>query len=302
MASSPTIVGLGEALFDVFPDREVLGGAPLNVAVQAHQLGAQGVVVSRVGQDQRGDQLVAELTRRGMTDTYIQRDPDRATGVVYITPEPDGGHQFEIAANAAWDWIQFDPDLEHLATRADAVAFGTLGQRQSESRGTIGRFVSMARRAIRLFDINLRQDFYDARLIRRCAELATIIKLNRDELATLADLIGLSGDDEQALCRDAIRKLEVRMLALTRGPEGTVLFDDKGRCDEAEVESFPPASDADAVGAGDACSAGLLIGLLRRWPGQRIVRLANRMGGYVASQPGACPELPKDLVEKWLSE
>jgi fructokinase len=292
-------------LFDLLPDGPVLGGAPLNVAVQAHQasapLGGRGVVVSRVGQDELGEQIIADLRGRGMTVEHVQSDPDHETGKVYVNLSAGGGSpSYEIVDNVAWDWLQFDPDLESLAARCEAVCFGSLAQRQTTTRDTIHRFLGVARRAVRLFDVNLRQQYFSESVLRRSCELASVVKLNEHELPIVLDALGIDANakGEAGLDRGAaalLKKTNVQMVALTRGARGTVLYtaDQKAT---GEPASYPPAANADSVGAGDACSAGLLVGLVQRWPLQRTVDLANHLGAFVASQPGATPALPDEVL------
>jgi len=307
-----TIVGLGEALFDLLPDRQVLGGAPLNVAVHAHQLaaplGGRGVVVSRIGQDELAERVIEELRRRGMTGQYLQSDPDHDSGRVYVSVDAQGQPDYEIVRDVAWDWIQYDPDLEDIAHRCEAVCFGTIAQRNSQSRHTIYRFLdACANRAIRMFDVNLRQCYYDQNVLRRSCEFANVVKLNTDELESVTSLlaVGSPGDGVDDRIRGLIRMFDLRLVVLTRGRDGTVLYSASESASEKQ-ESEPvhgkPAPGADAVGAGDACAAAVLIGLVLHWPMDRIVRLANHAGAYVASQPGATPVLPQSIMDMAASQ
>ncbi len=292
MAQQFSIVGIGEALFDIFGSEEKLGGAPLNVAVHAHRLAqdrGQGLVVSRVGDDELGRQVLRELKQRGLNNTYMQVDPDRATGRVYVTLD-DGDPSYEIVEDVAWDTLQWDPDLEDLARRADAVCFGSLAQRDAQSRSTIIRFVESSRHAVRLFDANLRQDYYDARILRRSCEVASVVKLNRDELPLVCDMLNVK--DAPAL----VTAFELDVLAVTRGSEGTRLYSRKGHVDGAPA-AYNPRPDADAVGAGDACAAAIAVGLVMRKPMQAVADLANLMGAHVAGQPGATPDLPGMILD-----
>ncbi len=306
MAHAFTIVGVGEALFDIFPDHRTLGGAPLNVAVHAHQLirsrGGRGVVLSRIGQDELGELVLAELRRRGMTTDHIQSDPDRDTGRVYVRFDASGRHSFEIVENVAWDVLQFDPDTEDLARRCDAVCYGTLAQRDAQSRNTIYRFLDTARHAVRLFDVNLRQNYYDARIVTRSCEHASIIKLNDEELPIVCGLLGLSSvgkgevDELDRKASALLQKFNLQMVALTRGPRGTTLFTPGGRYQGGAVE-YPHAGGADTVGAGDACAAAILVGTVLRLEPAKVVTLANHTGAFVASQPGATPDLPEAILQ-----
>ncbi len=297
-----TIVGLGESLFDVFPDRAILGGAPLNVAHHAHQLcsasGGRGVVVSRAGADALGQRLLEELRVRNLSAEFVQIDSAHPTGRVDIALR-NGEPNYNFLADVAWDHLEWTPEWQRLAETCDAVVFGTLAQRCPTSRATVQRFVKTARQAVRLFDVNLRVTFFDADSLQRGAELATAIKLNEDELPVVLRLLGLVADDERS--RDGATRLlqhfapsGLSSVVVTHGEHGTELLtgDASVRGETARFERHPQA---DNVGAGDACSAGLLWGWLNQWSPERTVTLANRLGAFVASRPGATPTLPKEL-------
>lgn len=295
-----TIVGIGEALFDILPDAQHAGGAPFNVAVHAHQLakkhGGRGVIVSRVGQDPLGQEIIAQLKDRQMETSYIQTDPDLGTGRVYVQLDDHGQPTYDIIQNVAWDVIQFDPDLEELARRCDAICFGTLAQRHPQSRQTIYRFLAEARSAVKLLDVNLRGNFYEPATLRRSCEQATIIKLNEAELPVVRSLLGMDEQkDEQTAARQLLEAFELNMVVLTRGDKGTMLVTPQG-VHEGETASYEAAENADSVGAGDACSAALLVGLAMRKAPEKLVTLANHAGAFVASKPGATPEFPEDIL------
>lgn len=303
-----TIVGLGEALFDLFPSGAILGGAPLNVAFHAHQLlsrvNGRGVTASRVGQDALGRQIADELKTRGMTADYLQGDPDKPTGQVYVSVDDKGQPTFEIVKDVAWDWMQFDFDLEDLSRRCDAICFGTLAQRNGQSRNTIYRALTTATRAVRMFDVNLRQQYYDRQILLRSCEMSTAVKLNDQELPIVSRQLALGvaeakpGDratQDAAVTALMKRFPNVKLVALTRGAQGTVLYTGNAR-HESEPVSYPMAEKADAVGAGDACSAGLLTGMVLRLPIEKTLALANHAGAFVASRPGATPTLPDAVL------
>ncbi len=290
MPRSLTIVGLGEALVDIFPDHQALGGAPLNVAVHAHQLLAGsgsgcGVVVSRVGRDDLGRQILADLTSRGMSVETVQLDDDHPTGQVLVTSRRSGEPVYKIVEDVAWDHLEFTDELGRLAGRCDAVCFGTLARRSPVSRATIGRFLQQAPQAVRLYDVNLRQHYYDESLIREGCELATMVKLNEAELPIILRLLGLGG--VEAL----LGRFGLDAVVLTRGAAGTTLYTAGGAI-MGEPNHFEPEPGADSVGAGDACAAGVLVMWLLGGAPEMIVWLANYLGAYVASRRGATPELP----------
>lgn len=295
-----TVVGLGEALFDIFGSDQRLGGAPLNMAVHAHRLlQRRGIghaaVVSRIGQDALGRELHDQLSERGVDVSFLQTDPDKPTGRVYVTTDDDGKPTgYDIAPDSAWDVIQWDSELESLARDCDALAFGSLPQRSAQSRSAIQRFVGEARRAIKLFDVNLRQShgqaFYDRNTLRRSCEIATLVKLNDEELSEVASLLALEADP--AAIRAAFG---LEAVILTRGAEGTVAYTATGMC-EGEPAEATAAAGADSVGAGDSCTAAILACRLLGKPWPVTMTLANRVAAFVVGQPGATPELPDDVL------
>lgn len=285
-----TIAGIGEALFDVFPGGlRRLGGAPVNFAVHAGQLIAgngRAIAISRVGRDPLGREIRAALTSFGLDDSFLQEDADRPTGEVLVSVSDAGDPSYEILCNVAWDAIEYTDDLGRLAASCDAVCFGTLAQRSERSRQSIQQFASDARSAWRLFDINLRQHFYDASILERGFALATAAKLNQDELIAVARLFQLEPDPQVIR-----RRFALEHLIYTRGERGTVICADAGVY-EGTPARFERQPDADSVGAGDACAAAVTIGILSRWPLQQVADFANQVGAYVASRAGGAPKLP----------
>ena len=313
VTNSPGIfVGIGEVLFDVFEDgRQALGGAPFNVAVHAHQLAAalglgEGIVVSSVGHDAHGRQLLSAVRARDMSTRYVSVDPQHPTGRVSVFIR-DGEPGYQIELPAAWDFIAPSDSLDALAGRCHAVCFGSLAQRSPVSRDTIRRFVGKAPQAVRLYDVNLRQNTisgekgYSAEIVDSSCRLATVIKANQAELVTICTLLGIdapadaTGSDNRRRIESLLARFPVRAVVLTRGGEGTLLFT---RDREISVDVTPiPQEQLHPVGAGDASSAGILLGLALGWDEARAVDLANRMGAWVASQPPATPVLPDSIID-----
>ena len=289
--SPPLIVGLGEALYDLLPAGPALGGAPLNAAVQAHQLGNNAVVASRIGRDALGQALLDDLAERGMDTSFIQRDPHAPTGTVQVTLR-DGEPEYDITHGAAWDRLAWDEPLAGLAKRCDAVCFGTLGQRLELAQSTIRQFVTAASQAVRLFDVNLRQDNFSAAQLEAGCRAASIVKMNEAELATVASLLGLG---QAWAIPKLIERFELDLFVLTRGKLGTALHT-ADSITLGQAARFAPEPEADSVGAGDACSAAILHGAVRRWPLQQAADLANRLGAFVASRQGATPKFPAELL------
>jgi fructokinase len=284
--ASFTIAAAGEALFDCYADgRRLPGGAPFNFGVQAHRLasryGGRAVPVTRIGDDELGHEFLGllDVPREG-----VQIDAVHPTGRVDVTIV-DGEPHYEIARNVAWDFIEYHP-LE-----CDAICFGTLAQRSPKSRDSIQKLVANTpASALRLFDINLRQHFWNRDVIERGLELATAVKLNRHEMSVVSEMLRVDGPAElrTAFSLDAV--------VLTQGELGTSLYTREGVV-VGDPVAYTPSQDADAVGAGDACAAAIAVGLVCQWPLDRVVNLANRIGAWVASQRGALPPLPEQIFD-----
>jgi len=288
-----TIVGLGEVLWDVFPDGPRFGGAAANFACMAAELaGSSGRVhmVSAVGADRLGNRAVAELQAHGVNTSTVPAI-NFPTGQVSVHLDAAGHAEFEIAINVAWDEIPWSDELGRVARSADAVCFGSLGQRGEISRRTIRAFVGATPpRCLRVLDINLRPPFWTADVLHESLELATVVKLNDQELPVIAGLLSIGGSVEQQL--HAIRsRFRLRVVALTLGARGSVLVDERTE----SVQPAVPVVVADTVGAGDAFTAALTVGLLASRPLDEIHRLAARVAAYVCEQPGGTPHLQPEI-------
>jgi fructokinase len=299
MADALEIVGLGESLWDLLPTGKQLGGAPLNVAFHVDQLLrgrlGRGVVASRIGQDELGNAILDELKRRRMLGDYLQRDATHPTGTVQVELR-DGQPTYTFADHVAWDHLEFSPAWAELATRASAICFGTLAQRSPISRETVWQFLDANRKAIRLFDVNLRPPYYEHQVLIESCRRANLVKLNEQELPLVNDLLDLSGRSPVFRLAKLRARFNLEGVIYTRGARGTMLVLDDKVISPAPA-TYPGLANADTVGAGDACSAGILVGWARGLAATRIVELANHCGAFVASQSGATPELPPSIIE-----
>jgi fructokinase len=285
----PRIVGLGEILWDVFPDRRCFGGAPANFAAHAAALGAEATLVSALGRDAPGNQAIEELQARKIGVEHVART-DRPTGEVTITLDSEGKADYVFAADVAWDALEWNPALERLAARTDAVCFGTLGQRDAQSCGVIQRFVAATpESSLRIFDVNLRQRFYNDDIIEDSLFLTNVLKLNDEEI-DVVDPEGAGRDPADRL-RDLCRRHNLRVAALTLGAEGALL----ATPDDATHVPAVKADIVDTVGAGDSYTATLALGLLHHAPLAEIGQKACEVAAFVCGQPGATPELPDHL-------
>jgi fructokinase len=293
----PTILGLGEILWDLLPGGKQLGGATANFAFHAHALGAQAVPVSRIGNDPLGEEILDRLSCLGLPLSGIQVDSAAPTGTVEVELLDGGQHRFTIHENVAWDRIEADGPALALAARADAVCFGTLAQRCQASRsGILALIAAVPPEALQIFDINLRQHYFSRDVILHSLEIADVLKINDEELPVVAQMLALRGAETDQLAQLADR-YSLRMAALTRGERGSVLLAGD-RISEAEGITVEVV---DTIGAGDAFTAAMALGWLAGWDLDTINRRANAVASYVCTQSGATPTLPAELAAPFIA-
>jgi fructokinase len=295
-ANTYTIVGLGELLWDLFPEGKQLGGAPANSAYMISLLGDVGIVASRVGSDDFGREARLRLEQLGLRTSFIQTDTAHKTGTVRVQVDPTGQPTFQIAESVAWDFFEWTSDWRSLAEAVDAVCFGSLAQRASASRDTIRAFLAAVRpKSIRVFDVNLRQSFYSAEILSESMKLADIVKVNHDELPIVAKLLGLPFIYDEGRAAEWLRQeFGAKLVCITRGAKGSLLV---GAQETSEHPGYR-VHVADTVGAGDAFTAALVYHYLRSASVATLNEAANRMGAWVASQVGATPPRDEFHLEK----
>lgn len=296
------IVGLGEILWDLFPEGARLGGAPANFAVMAGRLGNRAVVASRLGEDNRGSQALQILESMPIETEYLQRDSAYATGTVTVSVET-GEPEYVIHEPVAWDQLIMTPQWEDLARNADAVCFGTLAQRSATSRAAIQQFVDETRRdCVRIFDVNLRSPHWSADVLRESLGRATILKLNALELPQVLRSTGAcphpadADSDEEILrgARSLLERYPVQLVCVTMGSRGSLL------ATRSEFHRHPglTAQVKDTVGAGDAFTAALAHYYLQEASLPVLNEAGNRWGAWVASQPGGMPPLSDETLAR----
>lgn len=291
-AHPPVVVGIGEILWDCFPTGPRLGGCPTNFVCHAQALGARAHLVGRVGDDPLGQKFFAEWTRRNHSTDYISVDPIHPTGTIQVTLDAQGNATFTAANDLACDYLPITAELSALAARADAIHFGTFAQCEPTARATIVHCLAATRpMCLRYLDLNLRTGRFSPEIIVQSLDLANLLKLNDTELATLCTLLDIHGTVPTQLAT-LIERYGLQLIALTRGERGSLLYAaDGASCDHPGY----PVTVVDTVGAGDAFSAALVVGLLRGDDLATVSEFANRVGSYVCTQSGATPELPKNL-------
>jgi fructokinase len=293
------VVGLGEVLWDQLPERTCLGGAPANFAYITTLMGDQGIVASRVGEDSLGLEALRRMEELGLNIDHVQTDRQRPTGIVKVKLDSKGTARFEIAQPVAWDSLEWTPEWQHLAEKADAVCFGSLAQRSEESRATIRHFLSATSpSAVKVFDVNLRQSFYSRELLSESMKLADIVKLNDEELPKIMSLNKAPHKDDLSSAQWLIRTYAVKLVCITRGGRGSLLVRNG---DLSEHPGFRVRV-ADTVGSGDAFTAGLVHEYLQGASLGLMNEVANLVGAWVASEVGAMPAPKRGALEHSLAE
>ncbi len=290
------VLGLGELLWDIFADSRKPGGAPANVAFQLNQLGMNGIIVSRVGRDALGQEILDLLQSRNVQTNFIQQDTEHPTGTVTVELDTSGTPSYVIHQNTAWDFLDWTPELENLLPTLSAVCFGTLAMRNEKSRKTIQKILdSVPKTCMKVYDVNLRQDFYSPELLETSLKKSNVAKMNHEELEVLRPILGLDKTASTTECALALcRKYELEKVCITRAAEGCLLVTSTG-----EIADVPGriVKVADTVGSGDSFSAALIYATLRGGTLQTQAEFANEVGTLVATRSGGMPPLVPEFEE-----
>ena len=288
------VVGMGEALWDVLPEGKKIGGAPANFAYHVSQFGLPSCVVSAVGDDALGKEIVENFTSKGLNQLIAE--VPYPTGTVQVEIDPAGVPQYDIKENVAWDNIPYTAHLEALAERTKAVCFGSLAQRNIVSRTTINRFLDAMPHDnynLVVFDVNLRQGFYDKEILCNSMTRCNILKINDEELVTVSRMFGYPGIDLQDKCWILLGKYNLKMLILTCGINGSYVFTPGN----VSFQPTPKVEVADTVGAGDSFTAAFIASILKGKPVAEAHACAVQTSAFVCTQKGAMPVLPKELTD-----
>ena len=289
------MVGIGEILWDILPDGKRLGGAPTNFVYHAQTLGGNSIPVTAVGDDDLGREIQSHLHTLGIDPSYVFVDKEHPTGTVTVKLDSKGQADFTIHKNVAWDFIPFTSELEILAEKTDLVCFGSLAQRSKASRNTIFSFLnSLPEHCIKIFDVNLRQDFYNKDILRNSMDHAHILKLNEDELPIVVGMFTSTGTEIEMLTT-LMKHFQLKLLVLTKGSQGSILMQSEGQYSFLKA---PHVHVKDTVGAGDAFTAVTALGYLKKKPLKKIHNEANLLAAYVCRQSGATPKIPKKIRQK----
>lgn len=290
------VVGLGEILWDCLPEGKKLGGAPANFAYHASQFGLNGMAVSAIGHDALGEEIVQVLDGVPSLKHHLET-VDHPTGTVQVTLDDAGVPQYDICQGVAYDNLPWTPAIEAIARDTVAVCWGTLAQRNNVSRDTIMHFLDSmpaGEGTLRVFDINLRQQWYTREVIEQSLQRCNILKLNDEELPVLVEMFAL-GDDP---CHEVMEQYDIHTVILTMGTRGSCVYHSDG----VSIMPTPQVPVADTVGAGDAFTGAFVASLLRGGSIQRAHITAVKISAYVCTQPGAMPQYPATLISPATTE
>lgn len=276
------IVGLGEILWDCLPEGKKLGGAPANFAFHAGMLGADTVAISAIGRDALGDEILRELDGKGLK--YLLPRVEQETGTVQVTLDSEGIPSYEIKTDVAWDNIPFSTEIKHLAEKCSCVCFGSLAQRSEVSRNTIREFLRHTPKdCLRIFDINLRQQFYTKELIYDNLLACNVLKINDEELDIVAGLFGFPDLSVEDKCLRLLEQYHLDMLILTCGVNGSYVFTPNQK---SFIET-PKVEVADTVGAGDSFTGAFAASILAGRTIEEAHQLAVEVSAFICTQKGA---------------
>lgn len=288
------IIGMGEALWDILPEGKKIGGAPANFAYHVSQFGLDSCVVSAVGEDKLGDEIIANFDEKKLN--YLLDRVPYPTGTVMVELDSQGIPMYDIKQNVAWDNIPYTPELKELAHRTKAICFGSLAQRSVVSRTTINDFINEMGHdddVLKIFDINLRQGFYTPEIICNSMEQCNILKINDEELVTVSRMFDYPGIDLENKCWILLGKYNLKMLILTCGVNGSYVFSPG----KVSFVATPKVEVADTVGAGDSFTAAFIASILKGRSIEEAHQRAVEVSAFVCTQNGAMPILPKKLTD-----
>ncbi|MEO9003600.1 MAG: carbohydrate kinase [Ginsengibacter sp.] len=286
------IVGFGEVLWDILGNEKLLGGAPANFGYHCKQLGADAKIVSAVGNDELGVEIIQHFIQKALPTEYLQRTSAHQTGTVTVEIDERGVPSYIIHEPVAWDYIEWNDTLHSLSVMADAICFGSLSQRDTVTKATLHKMLkSVSHKCLKVFDINLRQPFYTHQVLLESLELANVVKMNIDEALIVGAMFNW-GNDVQRIVMELFKKFNFQLVAITYGEEGSKLY-------TTDKESFMKVNAvkiSDTIGAGDSFTAAIVTGWLNQLPLAEIHELATNLSAYICTQRGAMPAYDKDFA------
>jgi fructokinase len=280
------VIGIGELLWDVLPDGKKLGGAPCNFVYHCQKQGGEGLVLSAVGNDKNGVEILELLKTKGLSSELIQVN-DKPTSTVDVALDENGVPEFTIHENVAWDFLSYDESLRQIVTEADIVCFGTLAQRNSFSHNTIIKTLKTCKPdSLIVYDVNLRQNYHSPEIVENSLTLCNVLKLNEEELPAVCDMLDIKGEREEEKAIHLLNHYSLKLVALTKGTNGSLLVTPS----EKSYLPTPQVKVKDTVGAGDAFTAVLSLGLANDRRLKEFHQKAVEVSAFVCTKDGAMPD------------
>lgn len=286
------VIGIGELLWDMLPEGKKMGGAPANFAYHINNAACTGLAISCVGDDANGRELIKSLSVRGLDPGLIQIDGNKPTGTVSVRVDEAGNPSYIIHENVAWDNIRFTSKIRENLLLADAICFGSLAQRSKVSYETIAECLGKVNsNCLKVFDINIRQNFYTSEKIIESLNLSDVLKINEDEIKVVADIFNLGRKDELSILHYLSERFDLRLIALTKGADSSMLYSEG----EISVIQTPRVNVVDTVGAGDSFTAVLVAGLLKNDSMKSIHQKAVEVSAWICTVQGATPDYNEQI-------
>lgn len=285
-------LALGEVLWDIIGDQKHLGGAVFNLIAHMTKINCEAKIITSIGNDAPGREILHRAKTLNIDSSLIQTDLKHPTGSVLVNLE-EGIPTYEISECVAYDHIEFSDDIKKYLKQneADVFCFGTLAQRNRVSRNTLNKILKTGSFKRVFFDINLRQEYFTRKTIMDSLEYSTILKLNDDEIEALENILELKETSEEEIVEKISGLGPVRTICITRGSKGCTIYHDRIK---KEIEGMS-VNAIDTVGAGDAFSAAFLKKYIETDDPFESAKIANHLGAYVASKPGAIPEYSDEI-------
>jgi fructokinase len=284
------VAGIGEILWDILPNAKTLGGAPINFAYHVTALGARGIAVSTIGDDQPGREALQRLQAKGLDTSGISIN-QFPTGFVTAQIDDQGVATYRFPDEVAWDHLSLNTEAATCIPELHAACFGTLAQRSDPARAAIHHFINqLPETTLKVYDLNLRQHFYSKKIIEKSLNTCSILKLNDEECTIIATMFNLTGTMQEQL-RQLLAHWQLKLIILTQGDKGSILITERSR----SIHPGFPTKIVDTIGAGDAFTAATVVGLLLGRSLEEINERANRLASYVCGQPGGMPKIPQSL-------
>ena len=290
------ITCFGEVLWDIFPTHRKIGGAPLNVALRLHTMGIDTSLITRIGNDDLGSDILAYVEKQGMRNNIFQEDIKHITGEVLVTLDSSGTASYEISKPVAWDFIEYTKKTEQLVVSSDAFVFGSLASRSEESRNTLLKLLERAQ--YKVLDVNLRPPHYDASLLSQLMNQADFIKLNDEELEEICEHLNIQKSTLENQVKALAKETKTDQICITKGGKGATLFFDNAFYNNPGYK----VKVMDTVGAGDSFLATLISKLLTKSQPQEAIDCACAVGAMVAGSKGANPVFSKEEIEVFMHE